>query len=694
MSIKQVLISALTALGVMLMCALTFVMLLEWQSFRTSQKIEAANEVMDRLMTSAGDLALERGTTQAALNAPQPADAATREKIASLRQQSDMALAEAWRGLKPAGLSDDRGVVASVDAAMVRVKAMREKVDAEIARPAAGRDPALRAQWFPTVSNLIDVSQQGRIYFNGQMLNLGSALALDVVIRHNLWLITEYTGRERGLLAGRIAAAQPLSPADIKTLNENRSRVEEGWNVISHLALPANEVAAFAPHFDAIKSSLFGTYQTMRAQAYQQGADGHYSMTSQQWMAEATRAIDAVQALQGVERDDIAATAAQDMKSHGQKLLLSLAASLAGIMLLAWAFWIISRKVMRNISVMTDVMTELAKERHDLPVPFKEANGELGAMARALVVLQQTCRDKIHLQGEQARILAEGEAEKLKARLELASNFEARVSGIIHTVAAASTELSMTAENMMSIVDRAGQRAVSVREVTVQSTENLQEVATATTELAKSVDEISRQVGITSGAIKTVVTEIDRADRVATELGQMTQRIGSITDVIQGITSQINLLALNATIEAARAGEAGKGFAVVASEVKALAGATHRSATEINAVILDIQNVAGSVARALSAVQTAVAKVDENALVISSAVEQQSAANTQIAANIQKSAAGALTIESDIGTVTEATTTAVASAQQTLMAAQSLSVDAENLSKEVSRFFNELTQAA
>lgn len=55
------------------------------------------------------------------------------------------------------------------------------------------------------------------------------------------------------------------------------------------------------------------------------------------------------------------------------------------------------------------------------------------------------------------------------------------------------------------------------------------------------------------------------------ELRQFALEIGSVTEVIDSISEQINLLALNAAIEAARAGEHGRGFAVVADEVRNLA---------------------------------------------------------------------------------------------------------------------------
>ncbi len=72
-------------------------------------------------------------------------------------------------------------------------------------------------------------------------------------------------------------------------------------------------------------------------------------------------------------------------------------------------------------------------------------------------------------------------------------------------------------------------------------------------------------------------------------LGESSQKIGTIVDIIARIADQTNLLALNAAIEAARVPEYGKGFAVVADEVKKLAQEAGGSAQRIHDLVLAIQ---------------------------------------------------------------------------------------------------------
>jgi methyl-accepting chemotaxis protein len=109
-------------------------------------------------------------------------------------------------------------------------------------------------------------------------------------------------------------------------------------------------------------------------------------------------------------------------------------------------------------------------------------------------------------------------------------------------------------------------------------------------DIAAETDESAREgtetVQATVEVVRSIASELEQVSEHINALGNQSERINSIVQVIRGIAEQTNLLALNAAIEAARAGEQGRGFAVVADEVRNLAARTSQATLEINDVVL------------------------------------------------------------------------------------------------------------
>ena len=81
----------------------------------------------------------------------------------------------------------------------------------------------------------------------------------------------------------------------------------------------------------------------------------------------------------------------------------------------------------------------------------------------------------------------------------------------------------------------------------------------------------------------------DTAKRIK-RLGESSQEIGDIVELINDIADQTNILALNASIQASMAGEAGRGFAVVADEVQRLAERSANATKQIEVLVSTIQS--------------------------------------------------------------------------------------------------------
>ena len=149
---------------------------------------------------------------------------------------------------------------------------------------------------------------------------------------------------------------------------------------------------------------------------------------------------------------------------------------------------------------------------------------------------------------------------------EVANGAESQMQAMEQT-AGAMEELT---QGMQSIVNTSS----SVNELSAQSALDAENGNKLMKQMIQQMDTIQNSV---HSGVKQVET-----------MKEQSEEIVKIIDVMQGITSQINLLALNAAIEAARAGESGRGFAIVADEVRKLAEQSSDSAKQIENLITQV----------------------------------------------------------------------------------------------------------
>jgi len=205
------------------------------------------------------------------------------------------------------------------------------------------------------------------------------------------------------------------------------------------------------------------------------------------------------------------------------------------------------------------------------------------------------------LSGKDLDVISNDEVGKLVESLNsMKASLKVTIGSVTNNaiyVASSSEELSSTVKEIKNKAHGLTGRSETVAASTTEMSQAVIDIASNAMSISNSAEDTVKVAEDGAGVVKKTVEEVQAISSTVGEsskfmetLGERSNQIGEIINVINDIADQTNLLALNAAIEAARAGDQGRGFAVVADEVRKLAERTGKATTEIAEMITSIQH--------------------------------------------------------------------------------------------------------
>lgn len=292
-----------------------------------------------------------------------------------------------------------------------------------------------------------------------------------------------------------------------------------------------------------------------------------------------------------------------------------------------------ARRISAPLTALSSAAATIAEGNLSVKVPPYESDDEIGTLTRSFQAMVDGLKGIAKSIWDTAEEVV-AMSEELKSTASVSVSALEQISTTMQQLAAGAEDQSSAAMQMAREAETLLEAASSVAEGGQKESESanlvqeavngiasaISEALSAASEIQTNADENAASASSGLEAIGRVSQTMDKI-RIDTEslaniiakLGDHSEEIGRIVQVITEISSQTNLLALNAAIEAARAGEHGRGFAVVAEEVRKLA---EDSSKEAKLIAEQVQGIRKAIDNAIRSVNTVSQEVGNGSEVV------------------------------------------------------------------------------
>ena len=322
------------------------------------------------------------------------------------------------------------------------------------------------------------------------------------------------------------------------------------------------------------------------------------------------------------------------------------------------------------------------------------------AILRLMNELQDVADGDLTVQATVSEDITGAIADSVNYTVEELRSLVARINITAELVADASASAAAISGGLQKATEKQTREIRETGELVLRMASQISDVSESASESAQvarqalgAAEQGRQAVDKSISGMNGIRDHIQETAKRIKRLGESSQEIGEIVELISDLTEQTNVLALNAAIQAASAGEAGRGFTMVAEEVQRLAErgaeATRQISGLIRTIQLDTQDAVAAMERSTQGVVLGTRLSDDagNALGEIGRVSRQLAELIEgIARTTQSQAMSAGTVAQSIQRILLVTEQTSDGTQQTAGSIVQLAELARELKSSVSRF--------
>jgi methyl-accepting chemotaxis protein len=274
-----------------------------------------------------------------------------------------------------------------------------------------------------------------------------------------------------------------------------------------------------------------------------------------------------------------------------------------------------------------------------------------------------------------------------------------KVRNISNTVSSASQNVQRRSEQVHTSAEAASNQATAASAELQQTAMALREMGDQARDASVQAERAIKATGDAMAIVRATVSgisesrdQIRETEKRVKRLGERSQEISGVVNIIGQIAERTSVLALNASMQAVAAGDAGRGFAVVADEVKRLAENARQATQQIGSLVNAIQ---ADTAETIQAMNGTIAQVvDISKLADQAGGQMNDTRNaTELLANAVRSIAASTQAQSDASkTLLTRAYELLQSSQNTVEQLDAQRVDTDSLAASAQELVNTVSE--
>ena len=390
-SIKTVLLGAIAVLSLLLAFALGQSTHDSWSTYREARQVQAFDAGANKLIVGLLEVLMERLFTNKALQAADPVDDGTKREIETRRKAVRENYEPGLATLKQLVFPNRDALLATLTSALAKANDIRAQADRAIVQPRDRRDEDLRTAFVPTITASVNASLN--VWFAALHAEADSdpKLATLAVIKEIGWRMHDIAGYERSNIAAAISARAPITADHLAHNAAARAQVDLLWSQLENLTASTFTDPEIKTAMATARAQYFNGFRKLADEMKKASDEGgtKYPMDAGLWIETTTPQLGGLlSVLYAGSKASEAYTAELGNKAY-YKLIFHLALFFIGMACAIASSLIVWRRVTMPLTEIATAVLALARGEFKTQVPHADRKDELGALARAIQVLQK-----------------------------------------------------------------------------------------------------------------------------------------------------------------------------------------------------------------------------------------------------------------------------------------------------------------